>query len=102
MSGDELRIDATVEEGAHVLLTTPAAAKLYKADSHGVAWGQHTRLHVASNATLEYLPQETLAFDGSRGEQTTTIELQTGAKCLGWEILALGRPASRYGWNAKS
>jgi len=95
VSGDDLRIDATVEEGAHVLLTTPAAAKLYKADSHGVAWGQHTRLHVASNATLEYLPQETLAFDGSRGEQTTTIELQTGAKCLGWEILALGRPASQ-------
>ena len=95
VSGDELRIDATVEEGAHVLLTTPAAAKLYKADSHGVAWGQHTRLQVASNATLEYLPQETLAFDGSRGEQTTTIELQTGAKCLGWEILALGRPASQ-------
>tara|TARA_R110000822_G_scaffold68233_8_gene165942 strand:+ start:208 stop:1131 length:924 start_codon:yes stop_codon:yes gene_type:complete len=94
VSGDELRIEASVGEGAHVLLTTPAAAKLYKADSHGVAWGQHTRLQVANNGILEYLPQETLAFDGSRGEQTTTIELQTGAKCLGWEILALGRPAS--------
>lgn len=94
VSGDELRIEASVGEGAHVLLTTPAAAKLYKADSHGVAWGQHTRLQVAKNGILEYLPQETLAFDGSRGEQTTTIELETGAKCLGWEILALGRPAS--------
>lgn len=95
VSGDELRIEASVNDGAQVLLTTPAAAKLYKADSHGVAWGQHTRLHVAKNGILEYLPQETLAFDGSRGEQTTTIELETGAKCLGWEILALGRPASK-------
>jgi urease accessory protein len=95
VSGDELRIEAGVGEGAHVLLTTPAAAKLYKADSHGVAWGQHTRLQVAKNGILEYLPQETLAFDGSRGEQTTTIELETGAKCIGWEILALGRPASK-------
>src|SRR5690554_1238201 len=94
VSGDELRIDASVGKGAHVLLTTPAAAKLYKADSHGVAWGQHTRLQVANNGILEYLPQETLAFDGSKGEQTTTIELETGAKCIGWEILALGRPAS--------
>ncbi len=81
-------------EGSHALLTTPAAAKLYKADSHGVAWGQHTRLQVAKDATLEYLPQETIAFDGSRGEQTTSVELATGAKTLGWEVLALGRPAS--------
>ncbi|WP_417512960.1 urease accessory protein UreD [Marinobacter sp.] len=94
VSGDELRIEATVGERAHVLLTTPAAAKLYKADSHGVAWGQHTRLQVARNGILEYLPQETIAFDGSRGKQSTTIELETGAKCIGWEILALGRPAS--------
>ncbi|UZE96706.1 urease accessory protein UreD [Alkalimarinus alittae] len=95
VSGDELRIEASVGEGAHVLLTTPAAAKLYKADSHGVAWGQHTDLQVASNGILEYLPQETLAFDGSRGEQTTTISLESGAKCIGWEVLALGRPASK-------
>ncbi|QSP94839.1 urease accessory protein UreD [Marinobacter salinisoli] len=95
VSGDVLRIEAEVGEGAHALLTTPAAAKLYKADSHGVAWGQHTKLTVSKDAILEYLPQETLAFDGSRGEQSTTIELETGARTLGWEILALGRPASR-------
>ena len=95
VSGDALTISADVGEGAHALLTTPAAAKLYKADSHGVAWAQHTHLTVAKDAILEYLPQETLAFDGSRGEQSTTIELATGARTLGWEILALGRPASR-------
>lgn len=95
VSGDALSIEARVGEGAHTLLTTPAAAKLYKADSHGVSWAQHTSLKVEQGGTLEYLPQETLAFDGSRGEQTTTIELATGAKCLGWEILALGRPASK-------
>ncbi|UDL06101.1 urease accessory protein UreD [Marinobacter sp. CA1] len=95
VSGDALTISADVGEGAHTLLTTPAAAKLYKADSHGVAWAQHTHLTVAKDAILEYLPQETLAFDGSRGEQSTTIELASGARTLGWEILALGRPASR-------
>ena len=94
VSGDSLTIETRVAKDAHALITTPAAAKLYKADSHGVAWGQHTRLTVESGGTLEYLPQETLGFDGSRGEQTTTIDLQTGARCIGWEILALGRPAS--------
>lgn len=95
VSGDELRIDASVEAGAHALLTTPAAAKLYRADSQGVAWGQHVRLKVADQGVLEWLPQETLCFDGSRGTQTTDIELGSQARCLGWEVLALGRPASQ-------
>jgi urease accessory protein len=94
VSGDALNINVSVGSGAHTLVTTPAAAKLYKADRNGVAWAQHTHLNVANGGILEYLPQETLGFNGSRGEQTTTIDLETGAKCLGWEILALGRPAS--------
>lgn len=93
-SGDELNIDVNVEQNTQVLLTTPAANKLYRADSNGVAWSQHTHLKVANNASLEWLPQETLAFDGSRGEQTIIIDLEDNAKCLGWEILGLGRPAS--------
>jgi urease accessory protein len=94
VSGDQLRIDVAVAEAGHALLTTPAAAKLYKADSHGVAWSQQTRLRVARDAVLEYLPQETIAFDGSRGSQSTHIELAANARTLGWEVLALGRPAS--------
>ncbi|MFO7995316.1 MAG: urease accessory protein UreD [Marinobacter sp.] len=92
VSGDSLGIDVSVGAGAHSLVTTPAAAKLYKADSNGVAWQQHTKLNVEEGGTLEYLPQEILAFNGSKGEQTTTIDLEAGAKCIGWEVLALGRP----------
>jgi len=94
VSGDALSIGARVGAKAHALLTTPAANRLYKADSHGVAWHQHTRLHVAAEGVLEWLPQETLAFDGSRGEQVTEIALEGDARCLGWEVMALGRPAS--------
>lgn len=95
VSGDALNISTRVEPGAHALLTTPAANKLYRADSHGVAWSQRTELSVAPGGLLEWLPQETIAFDGSRGEQTTQIDLAGSARCLGWEVLALGRPASR-------
>ncbi|MCL7939357.1 urease accessory protein UreD [Halomonas sp. ATCH28] len=95
VSGDALSISTRVESGAHALLTTPAANKLYKADSHRVAWQQQTRLDVADGGILEWLPQETLAFDGSRGEQCTTIALSGSARCLGWEVMALGRPASQ-------
>lgn len=94
VSGDALNIDVSVAEEAHTLVTTPSANKLYRADSNDVAWSQSTTLHVANGAILEWLPQETLAFDGSRGEQSFNIELDDQAKCLGWEILCLGRPAS--------
>ncbi|TFH87350.1 urease accessory protein UreD [Billgrantia azerbaijanica] len=95
VSGDALTISARVESGAQALLTTPAANKLYRADSHGVAWSQRTALSVEPGGLLEWLPQETIAFDGSRGEQVTQIDLAGDARCLGWEVLALGRPASR-------
>ncbi len=94
VSGDALRFHTRVEAGAHALVTTPAAAKLYQSDSHGVAWSQEAVLSVADGGLLEWLPQETLAFDGSRGTQSTRIELSGSARCLGWEMLALGRPAS--------
>ncbi|WP_040241942.1 urease accessory protein UreD [Chromohalobacter japonicus] len=95
VSGDELRIDIEAERGAHALLTTPAATKLYRADSHGVCWGQHTHLTVRPGALLEWLPQETLCFDGARGMQSTTLDVQGDGCCVGWEVLALGRPASQ-------
>lgn len=93
VSGDALRIEAYAAPGAHALLTTPAAAKLYRADSCGVAWSQDTCLRISDDATLEYLPQETIAFDGSRGRQTTRVMVDGGGRSLGWEVLVLGRRA---------
>lgn len=95
VSGDALRIEACVESGARTLLTTPAANKLYRADRNGVAWQQESLLKVEDGGLLEWLPQETIAFDGSRGCQRTRVELSGSARCLGWELLALGRPASQ-------
>ena len=94
VSGDELNFNIGVQSDAHALVTTPAANKLYKADRNLVPWKQHTNLDVEDNAILEWLPQESIAFDGSIGDQTCTINLGTNAKCLGWEITVLGRPAS--------
>lgn len=95
VSGDALNIEIDVGENSHTLITTPAANKLYKADSNEVAWQQHTHLKVSDGGVLEWLPQETLAFNGSKGLQTLDIELSEHGKCLGWEILGLGRPASK-------
>jgi urease accessory protein len=91
-AGDELILDAAVEPGAAALLTTPAATKFYRSD--GSPSVQRQRLRVAAGATLEWLPQESLLFGGSRALIETEVELAAGARFIGWEQLSLGRPLS--------
>ncbi len=92
VGGDELSIDIEVAQGAHALLTTPAAGKFYRSGGAGARQTQHLR--VASGAALEWLPQETIVYDGARAELNTLVELAPGAGFLGWEIMCLGRPGS--------
>jgi urease accessory protein len=90
--GDALTLSADVLEGASALLTTPAATKLYRTSGAGSTLRQTFR--VRSGGSLEWLPQETLAFGGSNVVATTKVDLDVGAHYLGWEITCLGRPAS--------
>lgn len=92
VGGDELRLDARLESGAHALLTTPAAGKFYR--SAGPLARQIQRLSVAPGAMLEWLPQETIVYNGARLRTLTRIDLQGDAAFLGWETLCLGRPAA--------
>lgn len=91
-AGDELMLDATVEPGAAALLTTPAATKFYRSDDAPSV--QRQKLRVAAGATLEWLPQESILFGGSRARIETEVELAAGARFIGWEQLSLGRPLS--------
>jgi urease accessory protein len=43
---------------------------------------------------LEWLPQETLFFDGARAHTRTRIRLRGSSRYFGWEVLCLGRRAS--------
>jgi urease accessory protein len=92
VGGDALTISVGVERGAHALLTTPAAGKLYRSDGAGAQLSQE--LNVADGAWLDWLPQETIAFDGARAVSATRVALTGTAGFIGWEILCLGRPAA--------
>lgn len=89
--GDRLDISAHVGPDAWAQLTSPGAAKWYRAA--GPAY-QQLDLTVAVGATLEWLPQETIVFSAAQAELTTRIELHGDAKLLYWDVVALGRPAS--------
>jgi urease accessory protein len=85
-------MEATLEPGAEALLTTPAAGKFYR--SSGATARQVQNLRVGDNATLEWLPQENIIFQGALVHLLTRVELSKNANFIGWEILCLGRPAA--------
>jgi urease accessory protein len=89
--GDRLDIRAHVGPDAWAQLTSPGAAKWYRAA--GPAY-QQLDLTVDAGATLEWLPQETIVFSAAQAELTTRIELHGDARVLYWDMVALGRPAS--------
>ena len=89
--GDRLNISARVGEQAWAQLTSPGAAKWYRAN--GPAF-QQIDLQIAAGATLEWLPQETIIYAGAQAQLSTRIQLQGDARLCYWDMVALGRPAS--------
>lgn len=94
VAGDDLAIDVDLSAGAEALLTTPAAGKFYRVAPYAPPQSQGVHAAVAAGATLEWLPQESIAFNGARGELRNRFELQGDAGLIGWDILCLGRRAS--------
>jgi urease accessory protein len=91
VAGDRLAIDIQVGEGAAAHVTTAAAEKIYRSTGATTAVAQH--IGVGLGAWLEYLPPETILFDGVRLRRETRIELAAGAGFLGGSILVFGRQA---------
>lgn len=90
--GDELDIGIEMDAAAHALLTTPGAGKWYR--SAGPRASQHLRFDLAPGSVLEWLPQETIFFDGALAHTCIHVHLQGDARFFGWEVLCLGRRAS--------
>ena len=90
--GDELDIRVRVEEGAHALLTTPGAAKWYRSAS---PWArQRVALQIGDGGCIEWLPQETIVFDGALADMGCDVHLAADARFIGWEVLCFGRTGS--------
>ena len=90
--GDHLQVDVSVAAGAHALLTTPGAGKWYR--SAGAPGALVQRIEVAAGGVCEWLPQESIVFDGALGELSTDVRLQGDACFIGSEMLCFGRTAS--------
>jgi urease accessory protein len=91
VGGDRLRIEARVGDGAHALVTTPAATKAYR--TAGAAAAQESELTVERGGVLEWLPQETILYDGADIALATRVRLEGDARFLGVDLLCFGLPA---------
>ncbi len=88
--GDELALAVAAGHGASALLTTPGAAKWYR--SAGPWAKQSVTFDV--RGSLEWLPQETIVFDGALAESAYDVNLGADARFIGWDIVCLGRTGS--------
>ena len=89
--GDRIAAKISAGPRTRALVTTQAAEKVYRARAENTVFSVDLALH--AGAWLEWLPQETILFDGARFRRETRITLAADARLLAAEIVVFGRAA---------
>ncbi len=90
--GDRLRYGISADRGATIAATTQAAEKIYR--SRDGESRVENSLDVGGGAHLEWLPQETILFDGAALSRRMDIRIDCDSRVLALDWLILGRRAS--------
>jgi len=88
VGGDTLDIHIQACGDAHALITTPGATRYYR--SEGQPTVQHTHIRLRDRARLEWLPQESIAYDACIAENQLSVSLDPQAQIMAWDVTALG------------
>jgi len=88
--GDRFTLRAHAEAGTTLTLATQAAERIYRART-GERGRIESRLDVSENARINWLPQETILFNGCSLERSLQVELHEDAALLLSESLVFGR-----------
>jgi len=89
--GDRLSFEAEAGAGSHLSLTTQAAERAYR--SRAGQGHVETHLSVGDGATLFWLPQETILFEGCAFRRRLRADLADDARLLLVEPVIFGRAA---------
>lgn len=90
--GDRLAVSLHATAGSCLSVTTQACERAYKAQPGEVGQVRNT-LHVGAGARVNWLPQETILFDGSALDRRLSVALEPEASLLLVEPLVFGRAA---------
>ncbi len=96
VGGDHVSVEAQLHAGTHVLMTSPSANRVYRSLSEPAV--QEVRLSVGPDARLEWLPEITIPFAGSRIRQSIHVDLAPGSTVVLWDAIASGRVARQERW----
>ena len=91
--GDRLDTALTAGPGTALTVASQAAERYYRSAGGGPALIR-TALNVAPGAAMEWLPQETILFEGCAVDRRLDIHLAPEPWFLGVECLVFGRTAS--------
>ena len=91
VGGDSVAVAIELGPSARALVTGQAAEKVYRSD--GPMVGIENTLTAGDGAWLEWMPQETILFDGARLRRRLTLDLGGDARCLAAEMVVFGRRA---------
>lgn len=89
--GDAFTTDVALASGSRAVLTTQACERVYR--STGAAAEVRTRFSAGAGARIDWLPQETILFDGGRLSRRLDVDLAEDAELLAVESVIFGREA---------
>jgi urease accessory protein len=89
--GDRLALDLEIEAKARAVVLSQAAEKVYRSTGDNATID--VAIDVGRDAWLEWLPQETILFDGARLRRRFAISLADDARMLACDAVVLGRRA---------
>ncbi len=99
LGGDSLTTDVDLARGAHVVLTTPSATKVYRTDSGPAS--HRTTVHLAKDAVLEYVPDHVIPHPGSSLDQSLSVNMGPGRRAIILDGFSVGRVAREERWLFK-
>ena len=78
--GDCLRMEVAAGPGAHAVVATQAAEKIYRAAPGSDPCRIDVAINAGAGAVLDWLPQETIVFQGSRLVRRTVAEVAASTR----------------------
>lgn len=90
-AGDVLRLRFTLGPQACATIATQAAERVYRARSEDIPSDVQTSIEIGEGALAEWLPQETILFNGAALRRSLRVSVHQGGRFLGMEGLIFGR-----------
>jgi urease accessory protein len=91
--GDRVTIRVKADAGANVIVSAQAAERFYRAMEGSAPSVVRNVIEAEAGASVEWLPQETILFDGASINRRLEVGIAGNARFLGVETLVFGRAA---------